>query len=104
MNPALVTWAYAAVVAIVGTLGYVLKQSIPSIIAGLVAGVLLAVAGRAIASGQRWGFLAALIVTVGLLLNFAGRYGRSGELWPNGLMAIVSVVALVALIVSAKGR
>jgi hypothetical protein len=34
------------------------------------------------------------------------RYGRSEthEFWPNGLMAVVSLLALVALIISARGR
>ena len=101
-NQALVTWTYAAIVAVVGTLGYVLKQSVPSIIAGLVAGALLAVAGRGISTGKSWGFLMALMVTVALLLNFAGRFGAKGGFWPNGLMALVSVAALAALIMSGK--
>lgn len=101
-NQALVTWTYAAIVAVVGILGYVLKQSVPSIIAGVVAGALLAVAGRGISMGQRWGFLMALFVTVALLLNFVRGFSKTLEFWPNGLMAGVSVLALIALLLSGK--
>lgn len=101
-NQSTVTWTYAAIVAVVGVLGYALKQSVPSLIAGVVAGALLAVAGHGISTGKPWGFLMALMVTVALLLNFAGRFGASGGLWPNGLMALVSVAALVALILTGR--
>jgi uncharacterized membrane protein (UPF0136 family) len=99
-------YGYAAIVAIVGTLGYVLKKSVPSIVAGLISAIILVIAGRAIQQGQSWGFPTALVVTVLLLLNFGSRYMRSEaqEFWPNGLMAVVSLLALVALFISGRGR
>jgi uncharacterized membrane protein (UPF0136 family) len=102
----MVVYGYAAIVAIVGTLGYVMKKSVPSIAAGVVSAIILLIAGRAIQQGQSWGFPTAVVVTLLLLLNFAMRYGRSEthEFWPNGLMAVVSLLALVALIISARGR
>jgi uncharacterized membrane protein (UPF0136 family) len=106
LNSFMIVYGYAAVVAIVGTLGFILKQSVPSIVAGVVSAILLIIAGRAIQQGQSWGFPAALVVTVLLLLNFGSRYMRSEahEFWPNGLMAVVSVLALVALFISTRGR
>jgi uncharacterized membrane protein (UPF0136 family) len=106
LNSFIIVYGYAAVVAIVGTLGYILKQSVPSIVAGLVSAILLLIAGRAIQQGQSWGFPAALVLTVLLLLNFGSRYMRSEthEFWPNGLMAVVSLLALVALFISGRGR
>jgi uncharacterized membrane protein (UPF0136 family) len=102
----MIVYGYAAIVAIVGTLGYVLKKSVPSIVAGLISAIILVIAGRAIQQGQSWGFPTALVVTVLLLLNFGSRYMRSEaqEFWPNGLMAVVSLLALVALFISGRGR
>ncbi|HEX8236285.1 MAG TPA: TMEM14 family protein [Abditibacteriaceae bacterium] len=106
MNSFMVVYGYAAVVAIVGTLGYVLKKSVPSIAAGVLSAIILVIAGRAIQQGQGWGFPTALVVTILLLLNFAMRYmnSKTHEFWPNGLMAVVSLLALVALIISVRGR
>ena len=106
LNSFLIVYGYAAVVAIVGTLGYVLKKSVPSIAAGVVSAIILIIAGRAIQQGQSWGFPTALVVTVLLLLNFGSRYMRSEthDFWPNGLMAVVSLLALVAMVISSRGR
>jgi uncharacterized membrane protein (UPF0136 family) len=106
LNAFLVVYGYAAVVAIVGALGFVLKKSVPSIAAGVLSAIILVIAGRAIQQGQSWGFPTALVVTVLLLLNFGMRYMRSEthEFWPNGLMAVVSLLALVVLLVSTRGR
>lgn len=99
MTAYIVVYAYAAVVALVGTLGYVLKQSMPSLIAGIAAAIVLCIAGRGIQQGAAWGFPIALVVTLLLLGRFASTYMRAQPqvFWPNGFMALVSLVALIAL-------
>ncbi len=104
MNPSLVTFVYGALVAAGGIMGYVQAKSKESMIAGVLSGVVLIAAGMAMQKGLRWGFILAIIATAGLLLMSAGRYGASVKFMPMGLLAVLSLVALVALILSARKR
>ena len=102
--PSLIILIYAGVVAIVGISGFVLKGSVISMVAGLASGAILAWAGRAVAQRQAWGFPVAVVVTLLLLARFASGYNRLHEMWPNGFMAIVSALALVAIVISGRNR
>jgi uncharacterized membrane protein (UPF0136 family) len=103
-TPSLILFIYGVLVLLGGIMGYVQAQSVPSLIAGVVSGILLLGAGWALQNGQRWGFLLGVVVTVGLLLFFGGRFAQSRAIMPGGLMTILSLGVLIALLLTGRGR
>lgn len=102
MNPSVVLFVWGAVVALIGASGYATSKSIVSLIAGVVAGALLLAAGALLKSGKDSGFWLGVGVTVLLLMRFAPAYFKTQDIWPAGVMALLSVLALVALFVSRR--
>ena len=94
---------YALLVIVGGVLGFVKAGSRPSLIGGLVGGLALLAAGWGISRGQVWGLQAALVLTLALFVFFTVRYVRTRAFMPGGLMAILSLLALVATWLSAHG-
>ena len=70
----------------------------------IVGGLALLAAGWGISRGQVWGLQAALVLTLALLVFFIVRYIRTRAFMPGGLMAILSLLALVATWLSAHGH
>jgi uncharacterized membrane protein (UPF0136 family) len=80
-----------------GVAGYFEKNSLPSLISGIVAGILL-LGGAALAvSKPRAGYIIATIVAVADLGFFATRYMKSHAVWPALVMIVASVVVLICL-------
>ena len=104
-TPALIVIVYALLVMAGGVLGFVKAGSRPSLIAGLLGGLALLTAGWGISRGQVWGLQAALVLTFGLLVFFTLRYFRGSPraFMPGGLMAILSLLALVGVWLAARG-
>ena len=103
-TPALIVIVYALLVMVGGVLGFVKAGSRPSLIAGLLGGLTLLTAGWGISQGWVWGLPMALAVMLGLLVFFAVRYARTRAFMPGGLMAILSLLALVGVWLAAHGR
>jgi uncharacterized membrane protein (UPF0136 family) len=95
---------YAILIAIGGIMGYVKAQSIPSLIAGVVAGLFLA--GSAIAmmkDAYQAGWWIALIVTIALLVRFGMAAMNEFKMMPGGMVIILSLIVLVVLLTN-RGR
>lgn len=86
---------YAILVALGGILGYVKARSQPSLISGLVSGLLLAIAWYISLQTPGVGLAIATLIAFGLLGVFAVRFQRTRKWMPAGLMAILSLVAAI---------
>jgi uncharacterized membrane protein (UPF0136 family) len=83
-----------------GIVGYVKAGSVASIIAGSLAGVLLLVAAFLLPKHEMAGLATGLIVSLLLLGYFVPKYFRTGSVMPAGLMSVLSVIGIVAAIVT----
>lgn len=95
---------YAVLVAVGGIMGYVKAHSTPSIIAGVLSGVILA--GSALAmmkDSYQAGWWIALIVTLLLLGRFAYASLHQFKMMPGGMVIILSVIVLIVLLTN-RGR
>jgi uncharacterized membrane protein (UPF0136 family) len=89
---------FGIIVAAGGVMGYVNAKSTASLIAGGIAGILLA--GSAIAmmrDAYQAGWWVALVVTVALLGRFGMAALREFKMMPGGLIIIMSLIVLVVL-------
>ena len=91
---------YGLLVAVGGVMGYVKKSSMPSLIAGVGAGLVLAGAAAAMMKGSyQAGWWIALVVEILLL----GRFGsvalsKGFSMMPGGMVIILSLIVIAALI------
>lgn len=88
-----------------GIAGYVRAQSMASLIAGGIAGlVLLACAWFMSQDNKVWGWIA-VVVIVALLGRFAPTFFKTKEWWPAGYMLVLAVpTAIVVLIHQLGGK
>ena len=106
MHPAsLIVYIYAVLVIIGGVIGFVKAGSRPSLIFGGGFGLALLAAGWSIGRGRTEGLQLALILIFAPLVFFSIRFFRSSPraFMPGGLMAILSLLALVGVWVAAHG-
>lgn len=83
-----------------GVMGFVNKGSVPSIIAGSVAGILLLLAGWLMPSNSTAGLLIALVTSLLLAGRFTPLFIKSASLMPAGMMSILSLIGVVVAIVA----
>ncbi len=103
MMTAWIILIYGALVAAGGLLGYVRAGSLPSLIAGGIAGLGLLISGYLMMRGSYpLGWWVALIIAALLLVQFGARAYSAGEvrLMPGGLMMLLSLVAIIILFVN----
>jgi len=83
-----------------GIVGYVKAGSMASIIAGSITGILLLVAAFLLPQHRAIGLATACIISLLLAAQFVPKFIRTGRVMPAGMMAILSVIGLVAAIVA----
>lgn len=83
-----------------GIIGYVKAGSMASIIAGSITGILLLVAAFLLPQHRAIGLATAFIISLLLAAQFVPKFIRTGRVMPAGMMAILSVIGLVAAIVA----
>jgi uncharacterized membrane protein (UPF0136 family) len=83
-----------------GIVGYVKAGSMASIIAGSITGILLLVAAFLLPQHRAIGLATAFIISLLLAAQFVPKFIRTGRVMPAGMMAILSVIGLVAAIVA----
>lgn len=89
---------YGMLVAVGGVVGYVKAQSLPSLLAGGVAGLVLIAAAVAMMRGAYGiGWWVALVVAIILLARFGAASLNNFKMMPGGLMIILSLLAIIAL-------
>lgn len=102
---ALTAMIYGALVAAGGIMGYVNKNSVASLIAGGVSGIVLIGCGMAMrnaGASARGAWWLALVVTLAILGRFGPAFLRTGDWMPAGGTALLSILALIGLIVGRK--
>ena len=99
---AIIVWVYAALVILGGILGWVKARSRPSLVAGLVFGLALAVSGWAIFQELRGGGPASLVLAVLLLAVMTLRFRRTRKFMPAGLVAVVSALVAAWLVIALR--
>lgn len=97
-----IVYVYAALVSLGGIMGFVKARSLPSLIAGEVGFLALLAAGYGLGSRQSWGLPLALALIFALLVFFSLRFVRTRLMMPGGLMAILSLLALLAVWLTAR--
>ncbi len=83
-----------------GIIGYASKGSVPSIIAGSIAGVLLLVGAFLLPNHLVAGLAIGLIVSLLLAGQFLPKFIKTGNAMPAGMMSILSVIGIVMALVA----
>lgn len=83
-----------------GIVGYAKAGSLASIVAGSITGILLLVAAFLLPQHRAIGLATAFIISLLLAAQFVPKFIRTGRVMPAGMMAILSVIGLVAAIVA----
>jgi len=91
---------FGALTIVGGVIGYVKAQSVPSIVAGAITGILLLVAGFILPQQRTAGLVIALVVSLLLALQFIPKLIRTGKVMPAGLMSILSVIGIVVALMA----
>ncbi len=87
-----------------GIIGFFLKGSKPSLIAGAASGVLLIVAFAVTFFNMRVGLWIGAVVSLLLCLVFLIRLARTRKFMPSGMLLILSVAASVILLAAVLGE
>jgi uncharacterized membrane protein (UPF0136 family) len=91
---------FGALTIVGGVIGYVKAGSVPSIIAGVITGVLLLTAGFLLPEHRVAGLGIAFITSLLLAGQFIPKFVRTGKAMPAGMMSILSAIGLVMAIVA----
>jgi uncharacterized membrane protein (UPF0136 family) len=83
-----------------GIVGYIKADSVASIIAGSITGVLLLVAALLLPTHRTIGLATALVVSVLLAAQFLPKFLRTGRVMPAGMMSILSAIGIIVIIVA----
>ena len=101
MEPAKIYFIAFGVLTIAGGIvGYAKAGSVASIVAGSITGILLLVAAFLLPQHRANGLATAFIISLLLAAQFVPKFIRTGRVMPAGMMAILSVIGLVAAIVA----
>ena len=83
-----------------GIIGYASKGSVPSIIAGTIAGLLLLLGAFLLPNHLIAGLAIGLIVSLLLAGQFLPKFIQTGKAMPAGMMSILSVIGVVTVLVA----
>jgi uncharacterized membrane protein (UPF0136 family) len=83
-----------------GIIGYVSKGSVPSIIAGSIAGLLLLVGALLLPNHVVAGLAIDLVVSLLLAGQFVPKFIQTGKAMPAGMMSILSVIGILTALVA----
>ena len=94
---AMIVFVYGLLVLVGGVMGYVKAKSLPSLISGILFGVLLLISGVGIQEGAKLSFAIALALTVVLMLIMGLRFVKSKKFMPAGLITLLSAITALLL-------
>lgn len=92
---------YAFAVAFGGIIGYAKVGSLPSLIMGVLFGVILLFCSYGLFKKYVWGYMGALAASCILTAFFVARFVISAKMWPGGMMAFLSFMVMI-LVISTK--
>jgi uncharacterized membrane protein (UPF0136 family) len=93
------TFIYGILTLIGGIVGYLKAKSRPSLISGLISGLLLIGAAILQFQGILWAKWLAIAVTALLIAVFLFRWRKTQKIIPAGVMVIVGVACLIVMLV-----
>lgn len=98
-NTAIEIWIYGVIMILGGIMGFVKVGSKASLISGVGMGLALLVSGYGVWSGPAVrsadSLAVALVIAALLLVIFAIRYAKTRRFVPGGMLAVLSLVAVV---------
>ncbi len=100
----IVTMIYSSLVLLGGLVGYLIADSLPSLIAGSVFGAILFASGMGILRNSIVAFFSALTASALLSAFFCYRYWETAKMMPAGTMAILSIIIFVMLLTTRAKR
>lgn len=83
-----------------GIIGYVKAGSVPSIVAGAIAGIVLLTAAFLLPDHQVAGLAIGLITSLLLAGQFIPKLIRTGKAMPAGMMSMLSVIGIIMVVVA----
>jgi uncharacterized membrane protein (UPF0136 family) len=83
-----------------GVIGFVSKGSVPSIVAGSIAGLLLLAAAFLLPNHLVAGLAMAGIVSLLLAGQFVPKFLKTGQVMPAAMMSVLSVIGVIVAIVA----
>lgn len=94
---------YSIIVLLGGLIGYLMADSLPSLISGVVFGAALFTCGMGILKSNATAFLISIALTAVLAVFFVYRYWMTAKMMPAGMMAVISGIILL-LLMSTRAR
>jgi uncharacterized membrane protein (UPF0136 family) len=94
-NTAIEIWVYGVMMILGGVMGYVRVGSKASLLSGVGLGLGLLASGYGAWRGSGNSVVAAEIIALLLLVLFAIRYAKKRRFMPAGMLAVLSLVAVV---------
>ena len=91
---------FGALTILGGIIGYASKGSVPSIIAGSIAGILLLLAAYLMPNNMVAGLAVAAVVSLLLAVRFTPQFMQGGKFMPAGMMSILSIIGLIVAVVA----
>ncbi|KAM9974367.1 hypothetical protein ACTFIW_007819 [Dictyostelium discoideum] len=88
-------YAYAILLAIGGLIGYLKANSMPSLIMGLLSGLLVGYSANLTATNKKNGTQLTMALSLVLLIIMGMRFVNSGKFFPAGLVSVFSAIILV---------
>lgn len=95
---------FAVVTIAGGIIGYVKAGSVISVVAGLITGILLGVAGYILPLHRELGLALGFFTSLLLAAQFIPRVFRTRRLVPGGIMSILSVIGIVIAVAAWMGK
>lgn len=86
-----------------GIEGYITKHSVPSVISGVIAGVVV-IAGAALAQNMpKPGYAICAVIAAADLAFFGMKLSKSFTVWPAAIMAGASIIVIVCVLIGLLG-
>ena len=94
-NTAIEIWVYGVIMILGGIMGFVKVGSKASLISGVGMGLALLASGFGVWRGSADSLAVALVIAALLVVIFAIRYAKTRRFMPGGMLAVLSLVAVV---------
>ncbi|MGA2603624.1 MAG: TMEM14 family protein [Verrucomicrobiia bacterium] len=101
-NTAIEVWVYGVIMILGGIAGFARVGSKASLISGVGFGLVLLVSGFGVWNGSQNSLMGATIIALLLVVLFAIRYAKKRRFMPAGMLAILSLVAVVTFALALK--